>query len=157
MENIKNKNELTIENVKAFTDDYFDIDISNKRRKQDIVESRFFYYNFCRKNINTSSFYKIGNCVKRIHATVINGLKTFNDLYQTDKEFKKRYDVYEYNAYKFFNEDIDEVKHMTVDEKDRQILQLRKKNSWYKLRYEKMKKERDRSRHNLKKIRINAC
>lgn len=58
-----------------------------KTRKREVVTSRIMFSYFMKK-FTTRSLAYIGSRMNRDHATIMNQLKTFNNLIETDKEFK---------------------------------------------------------------------
>lgn len=66
-------------------------DISVKKRDREYYQARFIYFKLARKYCRYASLTKIGNAVKRDHATVINGLKKF--------DLEAKYDPYMYDVY----------------------------------------------------------
>lgn len=71
----------------------FDItveDIQSSKRDRDILNARAILYNYFKQN-NNYSLSKIGRMVgKRNYATVIHGLKQYNNLIETDKDFRDK-------------------------------------------------------------------
>lgn len=66
--------------------------LSTKHRARPIVELRFTFFFIARQMRYTLS--EIGQYVgKRDHTTVIHGLRTFKNLYETDVKFKSRYNT----------------------------------------------------------------
>lgn len=66
-------------------------DISVKKRDREYYQARFIYFKLARKYCRYASLSKIGNAVKRDHATVINGIKKF--------DIEAKYDPYMYDVY----------------------------------------------------------
>jgi chromosomal replication initiation ATPase DnaA len=66
-------------------------DISIKNRTRQMAQARFIYFKLAKKYCRYASLSKIGNLVKRDHATVINGLKKFDN--------EAKYDPYMYDVY----------------------------------------------------------
>ena len=66
-------------------------DMSIKNRTREMSQARFIYFKLARKYCRYASLSKIGEAIKRDHATVIHGLKKF------DTEAK--YDPYMYDVY----------------------------------------------------------
>ena len=88
--------------------------ISGKSRQQNITIARMYYYFTCRYLLsvrNSLSLGFIGKLVNRDHATVINGLSKFEDLYYTDKEFKDNYLTFISGVYgeEFYNRAINQL------------------------------------------------
>ena len=58
---------------------HFKEDIQTKRRMREIVYARFLYYRLCR-DLTKLSLYEIGKTVGFDHASVINGLKQYDNF-----------------------------------------------------------------------------
>lgn len=66
--------------------------LSTKNRARTLVELRFTFFFIARQMKYTLS--EIGQHLgKRDHTTVIHGLRTFRNLYETDVKFKSRYTI----------------------------------------------------------------
>jgi len=65
--------------------------LSIKNRTREMSQARFIYFKLARKYCRYASLSRIGNAVKRDHATVINGLKKF--------DLEAKYDPYMYDVY----------------------------------------------------------
>jgi len=59
----------------------------SKSRKREIVTGRYFLMNML-KNTTNRSLDSIGMEFNRDHSTVFNSIKTYNNLYETDKDFR---------------------------------------------------------------------
>jgi hypothetical protein len=83
------KKTMTTQEILDFTINYFGRDILKRRRQSKLVEARYVFYYYARKySSERPSMEEIGKvCAGRTHATVFNGLKKFNNWYETDKEF----------------------------------------------------------------------
>lgn len=107
-------NQTCLEDVSNFFDITTEL-ISGKRRQQNIAVARMYYYFTCRYLLsvrNSLSLNFIGKLVNRNHATVINGLSKFKDLYYTDKEFKDNYLTFISGVYgeEFYNRAINQLR-----------------------------------------------
>ena len=70
---------MKIETIKSLVEAKLDIDLSSKSRKRPYIYGRAIYYQLC--NILTkSSLGSIGRSVGVGHATVINGIKTYENV-----------------------------------------------------------------------------
>jgi len=56
-------------------------------RKRENITARQFYYKFA-KLLTKKSLYEIGREVNRDHATVLRGLKMFDDYFNTESEYR---------------------------------------------------------------------
>lgn len=64
---------------------------STKVRKRELVVARQLFMTML-KNYSGRSLSDIGDSVRKNHATVISGLKTITNLYDTDKKFREVYE-----------------------------------------------------------------
>lgn len=84
-----------LKRIKRLVESHLELnDIKTRSRRRDYVCARFLYfkiaYNTCRTSLS-----KIADIVDRDHATVIHGIKQFDDLVQYNKvEFKYLSDAY---------------------------------------------------------------
>jgi chromosomal replication initiator protein len=93
---VKNvKKEISIDYIQKVVSDYFQIDLTalqSKTRKREIVQARQLAMYFSKKYTKTS-LASIGSQIgKRDHATVLHACKTVDNLFATDKMFKKYVD-----------------------------------------------------------------
>jgi chromosomal replication initiator protein len=93
---VKNvKKEISIDYIQKVVSDYFQIELTalqSKTRKRDIVQARQLAMYFAKK-YTKSSLASIGSQIgKRDHATVLHACKTVDNLFSTDKTFKKYVD-----------------------------------------------------------------
>lgn len=65
------------------------IDIRSRTRIVEYVEGRAIYYNISRNRYNFT-FHRIGREVGRDHASVMHGLKVYDDLMATDVKFRNK-------------------------------------------------------------------
>lgn len=70
------------------------IDIFNPTRVRHIVEGRFMYYKILRDHYNFS-LNQIGATIQKDHASVLHGLKQFENLFQYDRFFKEKFVKFE--------------------------------------------------------------
>ena len=90
---VKNtKREVSIDYIQKVVSDYFQMDIGtlqSKTRKRHIVQARQLAMFFAKK-FTKASLASIGSQIgKRDHATVLHACKTVDNLYTTDKQFRK--------------------------------------------------------------------
>ena len=130
---LKNIKTFTIEDVKKESDNYFKTDLKLKSRLQFLVDSRCFYYKFCRTYFYEKSLNEIGLLVGCHHATVIHGLRKFQDLYDYNKDYKDNYDRYEDYLIKHFDllKDLPEK----IIDINKQWIQSKRLVSFYKNKY----------------------
>jgi len=84
----------TIPTIKELVEKHFRQNIDTESRERNLIYMRAIYYKLCHENTR-HSLHKIGNYVNRNHATVINGIRTFDDVLLTQEPF---YWVESYNA-----------------------------------------------------------
>ena len=90
---VKNtKREVSIDYIQKVVSEYFQMDVAtlqSKTRKRHIVQARQLAMYFAKK-YTKASLASIGSQIgKRDHATVLHACKTVDNLYATDKQFKK--------------------------------------------------------------------
>lgn len=66
----------------------FKVDIRNKSKRREYVEPRTIYFALCRE-LTPHSVTLIASYIDRDHATCLHGLNVFNNLMQTDKNFRE--------------------------------------------------------------------
>lgn len=83
---------MTTQRIKELVEDYFNVDLSEKTRKRKIVHIRFLYYNLAYNHASDGmSLTAVGQTIGGFdHATVLYGLRQYNNLYEFDKLFRKR-------------------------------------------------------------------
>jgi chromosomal replication initiator protein len=71
--------------------EYYHIDIKHLVRDRNYVQGRFYFYKYMRDH-TTLSLKVLGELIgNHHHSTVIHALKTFDDLYKTDRQFRHDY------------------------------------------------------------------
>jgi chromosomal replication initiator protein len=90
---VKNtKREVSIDYIQKVVSDYFQMDVDtlrSKTRKRHIVQARQLAMFFAKK-FTKASLASIGSQIgKRDHATVLHACKTVDNLFATDKQFRK--------------------------------------------------------------------
>ena len=68
------------------------IDIREKSRKREIVEGRIIFAKMMHSQ-NIYSLGKIGSYINKEYCTIIHYLKVHNNLFETDKNYKKMFKV----------------------------------------------------------------
>lgn len=64
--------------IKEIVDNYFEININRNTRKRNYVEARAIYFKLCRE-FTKMSLEEIGKQVNRDHASVLHGIRAFNN------------------------------------------------------------------------------
>lgn len=85
---------MTPQFIKEYFDLKFKIDLSTKSRKRDIVEKRFIAFKITKELCNNVTLERIGKAYKRDHASVLHGLKKFNEL-KYQQSFLESLNIYE--------------------------------------------------------------
>jgi hypothetical protein len=85
--------------------------IRTKSRKREIVYARVLYYRLC-KDLTTHSLSEIGSALKKDHATVLHGLKNYEQMILMKDKFyleayTKIYDKLKLNYYINHHNDLD--------------------------------------------------
>ncbi len=88
MTNILNISNTTLRNI---INKKLKINIQDKKRDRDYAEGRFIYSYICTNYLGMRQV-EVARAMKRNHATIIHGVKRTVELYEIDKEFKKKYD-----------------------------------------------------------------
>ena len=71
-------------------------DVRQQTRKRYIAESRFIYFDLCRKYAsNIKSLMQIGKTVKRDHASVLHGVRRCKDWNEVNRDFRFKYSAIE--------------------------------------------------------------
>lgn len=88
MANILNISNTTLRNI---INKKLKINIQDKKRDRDYAEGRFIYSYICTNYLGMRQV-EVARAMKRNHATIIHGVKRTLELYEMDKDFKKKYD-----------------------------------------------------------------
>ena len=93
---------IKLKEIREIVEKYAKIDISSKTRIQKFVYTRAMYFYLCRE-YTILSLKEIGRSVNKDHATVIHGVKLFNDwISEHEKGFIKMYEKIENEIQKKF-------------------------------------------------------
>ena len=103
---------MTTQRIKELVEDYFNVDLSEKSRKRELVHIRFLYYHLAyHYAADGTSLTAVGNTIGGFdHATVLYGLRQYKNLYEFDKPFRRRVNP-------FLNEIEEEINDFAVDSK----------------------------------------
>lgn len=66
-------------------------DILSKVRKKEVVDARHYFFTIMRKHLGHTTT-SVGRFTDRDHTTVIHGIRTFNDRYSSEENYKNVYD-----------------------------------------------------------------
>ena len=82
---------MTTQKIKELVEDYFNLDLSEKTRKRNVVHIRFLYYNLAYNHASDGmSLTAVGQTIGGFdHATVLYGLRQYKNLYEFDKPFRR--------------------------------------------------------------------
>ena len=75
--------------IKELVEDHFDVDLSSKTRRRTVVHCRFLYYHLAYNH--SSEGQTVGGFD---HATVLYGVRQYENLYKYDKSFRNRFDPF---------------------------------------------------------------
>ena len=84
---------MSMESMMARTCQFFEVNIEqlqSKWRKREVVEARYFFYYYA-KNIESKTLVMLGNATNRDHTTIIHGLRTMENLFETDRAYRERW------------------------------------------------------------------
>ena len=116
---------MTTQRIKDLVEDYFNLDLSEKTRKRNVVHIRFLYYNLAYNHASDGmSLTAVGNTIGGFdHATVLYGLRQYKNLYEFDRAFRNRINP-------FLNEVEEELNKSSVEGKrtiHRQIRRMKER------------------------------
>ena len=82
---------MTCEEIKEFVKSEFGIeDLEKNTRQSDYIKARFAFCYLCYKySTELLTYRKVGEYIKRDHATVMYNLKEFPYIIESDKQFKE--------------------------------------------------------------------
>ena len=98
---------MELKQIREIVESHIKIDLSNKSRIQKFVYARAMYFKLCRE-YTLFSYKDIGASIKKNHATVIHGVKLFDDwislheqpcinkYHKMDDEIRVKYEVKNY-------------------------------------------------------------
>lgn len=82
---------MLAENLMNIINEYYQIDIRSTSRERNYVQGRFFFYRYMRTHTTLSLKVLATFICNHDHSTVIHALKKFEDLHNTDKQFRHDY------------------------------------------------------------------
>lgn len=84
---------MELEYILKQVNDSLEIDINTSTRKRDFVQGRFLFMKLAKELNPRVSYSKIGQVLKKNHATVMHGIKTMDDIikFKQDKELINTY------------------------------------------------------------------
>jgi ribosome-interacting GTPase 1 len=80
-----------MEKIKKKVENHFKLKLDEPTRRFEVVFARGCYFKIARE-LTKNSYQKIANTLGKNHATVMHGIKTVNDLIETDKDLRQQYD-----------------------------------------------------------------
>jgi len=106
----------SLEIIKKIVEEKFQTRLDRNTRIPYVVYARYIYYRIC-KDFTSSSLTQIGGLVNRDHATVLHGLKKFDDLvFTNDREYLDLYHEIRDSLLNKLNVLVGEEKYYTIDE-----------------------------------------
>lgn len=88
------KRDNDINRLKSIINQYFNVDLDTKIRKNDFVLARVIYYNILVKTTNMSYARMVKTLdIGQDRTTVYNSRKNHEDWYQMDKNYRKDFDA----------------------------------------------------------------
>ena len=82
----------TTQSIRDGINEFFNIDISSKKRDAKHFRARLIYYKLCFNLCYKPTYQSIGEAVNRDHSTVIYSIKTFDANIKFDPEFREMYE-----------------------------------------------------------------
>ena len=145
---------MTTEEIKIESDNYFSLPLDMKTRYQEFIDARCFYYKFCRTYLYGESLNKVGSFVNVNHATVIHGLKKFDNIYTYDIKYREEYEKYENHLILHFklSEDIPEK----IEDIYKLTIQLKRLKTFYRNKYKRSQVELNTYKTKLNNVRRNC-
>lgn len=86
----KTSTKETIKHIIDLVNQETGLDIFRETRRREYVDARTFAVKLLRSELGITTVH-IGKLFNKNHATIIHGLKLFDDLYETDNDFKTTY------------------------------------------------------------------
>lgn len=85
---------MTIDELKTFTEDYFNVSILPVDRKAHKVRARFLFYQTAYRMFPSESLTSLGAFLGQDHATVLHGIREVENIISSDKRFAELVDGY---------------------------------------------------------------
>ena len=86
---------MKTEKIKELIENYYNVNLSEKSRRRDLVHLRFLYYHLGYYHSSDGySLDRLGKTLDFDHATVLYALRQYKNLYEFDKQFKKIVDPF---------------------------------------------------------------
>ncbi len=76
--------------IRKLIEDYFEVNLSEKTRRREVVQYRYLYYSLAYTHaVDGRSLRSVGETVGGFnHATVLHGIRQYENLYQYDRTYK---------------------------------------------------------------------
>lgn len=81
--------ELIVEHINKL----FNVDVTNENRKRTHADARKMLSYYLR-NVKHLTFQSIADMIFQTHGTILYNCEYHKELYQTDKEYKQKYDTF---------------------------------------------------------------
>lgn len=85
---------MKIQEIKELVENNTNIKLEMRNRKREVVYARSIYYKLCKEHTR-ESLSTIGKTVRRDHATVLHGIKVFNEQISFYKDANEYYKIFE--------------------------------------------------------------
>ena len=122
------RNEKILKEIRSIVEQEFNLNLKNKTRKQEYVFARAVYYKLC-KEITKNSYDDIGKTLDKDHATVLHGVRMFDNFLVQKAFYKNELSIY------------NKVMEVYTDESDKNPSTLIEKIKAEKLKLQKEKQE----------------
>jgi|TARA_R100000084_G_C4590614_1_gene118259 hypothetical protein len=111
---IETQNPIKI--IKEAVEKQFDVNLKQPTRLRNNTNARYIYFRLC-KDFTFSTLYEIGNEVDRHHATVVQGLKQFDNIkFTNDRQYLNPYQELRDFLYDKLSVNKDEDSYITMKE-----------------------------------------
>lgn len=96
---------MTVTEIKDFVENYFQIDLTDKKRKHEIVRIRFLYYYYAYNyTSNYSAYNNISSLIGFTHASAYRGKDEFLNFTRYNKPFDRMVKEFDLKFMEFYNE-----------------------------------------------------
>lgn len=85
---------MKIQEIKELVENNTNIKLEMRNRKREVVYARSIYYKLCKEHTR-ESLSTIGKTVRRDHATVLHGIKVFDEQISFYKDANEYYKIFE--------------------------------------------------------------
>tara|TARA_R100000655_G_scaffold110129_1_gene167991 strand:+ start:9296 stop:9826 length:531 start_codon:yes stop_codon:yes gene_type:complete len=128
--------QFVVDNLVKVIESYLGVDIYTNSRKRECINARMIYYKML--NERKYGWSAIAKTLNKNHATIINGVKQFDDIIMFDKELLDDYKLIN-EVYSATEEDVHTTSFMTRAELINEAYNLEKQNKSLNLSIEELK------------------